>query len=165
LAFIIEASRATASDGVPRAVPGQAIKRFLSALDDRDRGVLDQVLKPMTADAHSRHTLPLATKLARAEVGMALDMLMRARGSFNEAKKEVVRVLGENHGVFKGLPGDRQRIVARFRSQTMNSDDPDIKGLFNECLEEVTRILRDRDGGAAELIRTAHRRLSELHYA
>jgi hypothetical protein len=92
-------------------------------------------------------------------------MLMRADRSFEVAKKEVARLLGVNHKVFHGLTGDRARIVEGFRSKTMNSDDPDIKKLFDESLDEATRILRDHDGGAAELIRTAHRILWELRYA
>jgi hypothetical protein len=165
LDFIIKAARAIAPEGGPRAVPGEAIRRFLIALDERDRGILDTVLRPAPAAAQARHTVPLAAKLARADVGISMDMLMRAELSFDAAGKEVVRVLGENHRVFHGLSGKRQRIVERFRSETINSDDPDIKQLFNECLEEVTRTLRDRDGGAAELIRIAHMRLRDIRYA
>jgi hypothetical protein len=160
--FIIEASRAIAPDGVPRIVPGRAIGRFVQALDTRDQGILDPVV---AADAPPLHTLSLTTKLTRAQVGMAMEMLMRADRSFAAAKKEVARLLGANHKIFHGLTGNRERIVERFRAETVNSDDPDIKKFYNECLGEATRILRDHEGGAAELVRSAHRILSELRYA
>jgi hypothetical protein len=115
--------------------------------------VLDPVLKPRPADVHSRRALPLTIKIARAEIGILMDMLMRAGRSFEAAAKEVVRLLGENQKIFHGLPGNRQRIVERWRTGAMNSDDPDIKKMFNEHLEEVTRFLRDRDGGAVDLVR------------
>jgi hypothetical protein len=163
--FIIEASRTMAPDGVPRIVPGRAIGRFVAALDDRDRGVPDPVLKRRRADKHSRRALPLTTKIARAEIGILMDILMRAGRTFPVASKEVVQHLGKNHKVFGGLSGNRERIVERWRSETSNSDDPDIAKMFHEHLEEATLFLRDRNGGAADLVRIAHMRLRDFRYA
>jgi hypothetical protein len=165
LAFIIDVSRANAPGGVPRVVPGKAIARFVAALDDHDRGVPNPLLKPKPADAHTRRALPLTTKLARAEIGILMDMLMRADRTWEAAAKEVARLLGPNHAIFRGLAGQRWRIITHWRSDAMSGADPDIKKMFDESLDEATCLLRDQGAGAADLIQRAHRRLREFHYA